>query len=147
MISSGSLFHLSAILTQNENFLSSVLLANFGTSLHSFFSIPGQILLSADFLPAAPSIYKAPEAASRKTSHANLEVQRPVLGRHLPSNVADPNPVSRIRMFLDASGSRYRHRSQRYGYDIADPYQNGTDPPHIQLLCKSALDVMIFSIW
>jgi hypothetical protein len=106
----------------------------------------GQILLSADFLPAAPSIYKAPEAASRKTSHANLEVQRPVLGRHAPSSVADPDPdpVSRIRMFLDASGSRYR--SQSYGSQDADPYQNGTDPQHIQLLCKSALDAKIFSI-
>ena len=38
----------------------------------------GQVLLSADFLSAQPSIYKEPELV-RKTSHANLDVQRPIL--------------------------------------------------------------------
>ncbi len=38
----------------------------------------GQVLLSADFLPAEPSVYKAPEIL-RKQSHANMDVARPVL--------------------------------------------------------------------
>ena len=38
----------------------------------------GQVLLSADFLAAQPSVYKEPEIM-RKTSHANLDVKRPIL--------------------------------------------------------------------
>jgi hypothetical protein len=102
--------------------------------LQSFFSIPGQILLSADFLPAAPSIYKAPEAASRKTSHANLEVQRPVLGRHLPSSVVDPDPPHVFGPPGSASASCYSEIRIRGGFgSVSNCHGSATHPAIVQV--------------